>query len=166
MDITFNADDGKFNLRVGALISGGGKLLMASNPAEGDSVFYSVGGRVKYGETLEEAIRREVLEETGIDCAPKRMTAIHENFFVNIEGYPYHEISVYFLFEDERFNKIRTGHLTEDGPNGEKLVWVSPDDESITVFPTFFRSKDIFEDRGVRHYITRDDSRALREKAM
>ena len=158
MDITFKAEDGKFNLRVGALIHNKGKLLMASNPSEGDNVLYSVGGRVKYGETFEEAARREVLEETGIDCAPKRMIAIHENYFVNFVGCPYHEISIYFLFEDERLNEIHSGHLTEDGPDGEKLLWVSPEDDSLTIFPFFYRNKDIFEDKGIRHYITREDS--------
>ena len=156
MDITFRAGDGKFNLRVGALIRNGGRILMATSPLERDDVYYSVGGRVKHGESFEQAVRREVREETGIDCEPVRMIAVHENFFVNVEGFQYHEVSVYFLFEDERLNDIPSGHLTEDGPDGEKLFWINADDEELTVFPSFFRDASPRESEEIKHYVTHD----------
>ena len=71
MDCTFKTDEGKFNYRVGALIrddsiGGHGRILMARNSAEREGVYYSVGGRVQYGESLEEAVLPELREETGI----------------------------------------------------------------------------------------------------
>lgn len=155
MDITFKAENGKFNLRVGALICSGGKLLLATSPLEGEDVYYSVGGRVKYGETLYDAIKRELREETGIDCSVVRMAALHENFFVNVEGYPYHEISAYFLVDvSDDLAAVSSGHLTEGGPDKEHLEWIDPTDDRYTIYPPFFRDMSLWEDIACRHYVT------------
>ena len=68
MDCTFFTENGKFNYRVGAIIKNGRKLLMARNPNEKRVFYYSVGGRVKFGETAQQAIIRELKEETSLDC--------------------------------------------------------------------------------------------------
>lgn len=79
MDCTFKTEEGKFNYRVGAIIRNENRILMARNPGEtrGD-MWYSVGGRVRFGETAEEAFLRELKEETGLelelsDCADKQI---------------------------------------------------------------------------------------------
>ena len=46
---------GLVNLRVGAIILKGGKLLMAGNRLHPEYLF-SVGGRIKFGETAEEIL--------------------------------------------------------------------------------------------------------------
>ena len=60
-DMCVACDDGILNIRVGAIIMKDGKILMVGNDRD---YLYSVGGRVKFGETAEEAVVREVLEET------------------------------------------------------------------------------------------------------
>ena len=55
-DITFPTKDSVFNMRVGAIILRDGKVLMVKNNRE--PYYYSVGGRVKLQETMEEAILR------------------------------------------------------------------------------------------------------------
>ena len=57
-DCTVAIDDGLINIRVGAIIMKDDKFLMAGN--ERDHYLYSVGGRIKFGETAEQAIVREV----------------------------------------------------------------------------------------------------------
>ena len=52
---------------------------MASN--ETSDYYYSVGGGVHLNETAEEAVIREVFEETGIHYEVDRLVFIHENFF-------------------------------------------------------------------------------------
>lgn len=79
LDLTFNVSDGKFNYRVGAIIIKNNKLLVVKNHKA--SYFYSVGGRVKYNETCEEAIKREIKEELGIDMEIDRAIFFHEQFF-------------------------------------------------------------------------------------
>ena len=41
---------------------------------------YSVGGRIRFGETAEEAVRWEVYEETGVRMEIDRLGFVHENF--------------------------------------------------------------------------------------
>ncbi|MFJ6268164.1 NUDIX hydrolase [Lysinibacillus xylanilyticus] len=78
-DITFPTKDGVFNMRVGAIILHEDKVLMVKNNR--DPYYYSVGGRVKLQETLEDAIIRECFEETKVHFEVDRLVFIHENFF-------------------------------------------------------------------------------------
>lgn len=64
---------------VSALIfSKDGKLLMGMKDPEGGGVYANCwhipGGGVDEGETLQEALRREMLEEVGIDTASSKVT--------------------------------------------------------------------------------------------
>ena len=52
-DMCVVCDDGFLNIRAGAIIIKDGKLLMVGNNR--DNYLYSVGGRLKFGETAEEA---------------------------------------------------------------------------------------------------------------
>ena len=79
-DITLPLEDGIVNLRVGAIIQKDGKILMVGNKERPEYLF-SVGGRIKFGETAEDAVKREVFEETGIKMEVLRLGFIHENFF-------------------------------------------------------------------------------------
>lgn len=63
-DMCVACDDGILNLRVGAIILKDDRILMVGN--ERSDYLYSVGGRIKFGEVAEEAVVREVLEETGV----------------------------------------------------------------------------------------------------
>ena len=184
MDCTFKTDDGKFNFRVGALIKDEkndadngkcgdsmdanvvncancvrGRILMVRNPAERPNVWYSVGGRVQYGETLEEAVLRELKEETGLTCEVERLCAIHENFFTANDGTPYHEISGDFLVKmTDELRAIKTGQLTTGGPKGEYLEWIDLNDlAGKTIFPNFFTTVDFSKETGVLHFIKRGD---------
>ena len=50
-DCTVPIDDGLLNIRVGAIICRGNEFLMMEN--DKDPFLYSVGGRVKFGETAQ-----------------------------------------------------------------------------------------------------------------
>ena len=68
-----------FRYRAAAIIIENGCVLFAHN--ESDDYYYSVGGGVHMGETAEQAVEREVFEETGIHYEIDRLAFIHENFF-------------------------------------------------------------------------------------
>lgn len=155
MDCTFNTDYGKFNYRVGALIVNGRKILMARNPQEKRKFYYSVGGRVKVGEKLHSAVMRELKEETGINCEISNMFAIHENFFTDDDGIPFHEISVFFVITPSKeLLQIKNGQKTLGGPNGEYLEWIDLDNSNnITIYPEFLRKVDL-KSKEIYHFIT------------
>ena len=77
-DMCVACGDGILNIRAGAIIMKNGKLLMVGN---NKSYLYSVGGRIKFGETAEEAVVREVFEETGVQMEIDRLGFVHENYF-------------------------------------------------------------------------------------
>lgn len=77
-DMCVACDDGILNVRAGAIIMKDGKLLMVSN---GGDYLYSVGGRLKFGETAEDTVVREVLEETGVQMEIDRLGFVRENYF-------------------------------------------------------------------------------------
>lgn len=157
MDCTFKTELGNFNYRVGLIILNGRKALMARNPNEQRLFYYSVGGRVNFGESMEQAALRELREETGIKCEIDLLACIHENFFTDDDGVPFHEVSCFFTVKpNEELLRIPDGYLTDKGPDGEFLTWVDLDTCDAAVYPEFFRTTDFSTDREFRHFITRD----------
>ncbi len=155
-DMSVPCGDGIINLRAGAIILKDGRFLMVRNSRS--DYFYSVGGRIRFGETAEEAVVREVLEETGICMEVDHLGFIQENYFIGdspaIMGKVIYEISYYFYMKvPEDFAPVCMS-ITEDGQT-EYLAWVAPD-EPRTVFPEFFRTELDIDDRSVKHRVKDD----------
>ena len=134
-DMCVTCDDGILNIRVGAIIMKDGKVLMVGN--ERSNYLYSVGGRIKFGETAEEAVVREVYEETGVKMEIDRLGFVHENYFygdapTNL-GKLIYEISFFFYMKVPNDFAPISDSFTEDNSK-EFLKWVAPD-ENITIYP-------------------------------
>ena len=153
-DLTLPADDGFVNVRVGAIIVKDGKLLMVSSRDFDYS--YSVGGRIRFGESAEQAIRREVREETGRDLEIDRLGFIHEDFFLcdspSKRGKPIYEIAFYFYMKTPEDFEPVSGSVTEEGCE-ERLEWL-PVDSPKKLYPTFIRSAAAHPSRELRHIVT------------
>lgn len=154
MDCTFKNSEGIFNFRVGAIIQNGSKVLMARNPK--DNLCYSVGGRVMLNETLEDAVIREVFEETGISTEIDKMAFIHENFFINSENEKMHELSVFFYIKtDEKLLAIKNGYKTTGGPDGEFLEWIDLNAEyDFSIYPRFYFEELYSKTENIKHIVT------------
>lgn len=153
-DMTVSCDNGLINIRVGAIIMKDGKILMVDS--ERNDYLYSVGGRVKFGETTEEAIIREVWEETGVRMEIDRFGFVHENYFVGDtpvhSGKLIYEISFYFYMKVPEDFSLKNNIFTEEYGK-EYLKWISPDDER-TIYPGFFRTELIHPKNAVQYFIT------------
>lgn len=153
-DICVPCGEGLVNIRVGAIIRKDGKLLMVHNK-NGD-YFYSVGGRIQFGESAQEAIVREVKEETGLSMEVEGLGFVHENFFLGDSGkkagLPVYEISLYFYMKLPEHGTSCCNSFTEDGVE-EKLQWVDPEGER-TIYPSFFRTDPGEVGDGVKHFVT------------
>ncbi len=140
-DMCVPCDDGILNIRVGAIIIKDGKILMVGS--ERTDYLYSVGGRIKFGETAEEAIVREVLEETGVRMEIDRLGFVHENCFygdapTNL-GKLVYEISFFFYMKVPIDFSPICDSFTEDN-NKEHLKWISAK-EDIKMYPEFFKTE-------------------------
>jgi ADP-ribose pyrophosphatase YjhB (NUDIX family) len=155
-DLCVKMEEGILNIRVGAIIMKENKFLMVEN--DRFDYMYSVGGRIKFGETAEEAVVREVYEETGIKMEIDRLGFIHENFFpgdsLAKKGNIVHEISLFFYMKvPEGFEPV-CNSFTEDG-NKERLVWITTDYPK-KYYPEFFKTELVNRSESVKHFVTRD----------
>lgn len=72
---------------VGAVVIHEGKVLLVQRGREPLKGYWSIpGGAIETGETLETALRREVLEETGLAVEPLFLTAVFERLMPDAEG--------------------------------------------------------------------------------
>ena len=151
-DLTLPTAGGLVNLRVGAIIERDGKLLMVHG-ARG--YYYSVGGRIRFGETAEEAIVREVEEETGVRLGIDRLGFVEENFFTGDsdwnKGLTIYELSFYFYMKTPPDFAPPAADLGAQ----ERLEWVAPDTDR-TLYPALFRTALCDQTPYVRH-VVRDD---------
>ena len=136
-DCTIPIDNGLINIRVGAVIRKENQFLMVGNDQQ--DYLYSVGGRVKFGETAEQAVIREVFEETGIEMEVDHLGFIQENFFYGDTGIKkdklIYEISYYFYMKVPEDFQPKCESFTDDNSR-ENLVWVTTDCKQI-LYPEF-----------------------------
>ena len=153
-DMTVPIEDGFINIRVGAIIMKGGKFLMVGNDRA--DYLYSVGGRIRFGETAEEAVIREVYEETGIRMETDRLGFIHENYFYGDApsnmGKLVYEVSYFFYMKTPDDFEPVSSDFTEDNSK-EHLVWVTSGDPR-TIYPEFFRSELLHPEISIKHFVT------------
>lgn len=125
MDISFAAGEEKFNYRVAAVILNGGKLLAMRD--EYSPYYYLPGGRVKLGETAEQAVIREIQEELHVTAEIVRPLWLNQAFFKEeVDGLRYHELCVCFLLDISNTVLLSRGNrfcLTE-GERSSSFEWL------------------------------------------
>ncbi len=155
-DMCVPCGDGLLNIRVGAIIVKDGRALMVKTQF-GDYC-YSVGGRIKFGETAEQAIVREVFEETGYTLSVDRLGYVNEVYFINDNpekfGKSVYELAFYFYMNVPEDFALKSDHI---GDGVERFQWVAPDDP-ITLYPDFMREA-ITDPKPYVIHTVRDDRR-------
>lgn len=145
MDISFKADGEKFNYRVCAMMLSDGKILAMHD--ERSPYFYLPGGRVKLGETAEQAVIREVQEELNITPEIIRPLWLNQAFFTeDVDNLHYHELCIYFLMDISGTDLLSMGSrfsLTE-GQHIHDFEWLEFDRLKYEYFYPLFLKKEIF----------------------
>ena len=107
-------------LGVGALVFSEGRLLLVERGHEPLKGYWSLpGGILETGETLIQGIRREVLEETGLDVEPLSIFEVFERIMPDGEGKTeYHYVLIDYLCRP-------VGGSLQAASDVSRVVWVS-----------------------------------------
>lgn len=156
-DCGFTKENHWFRCRAAGIIVENGCVLFAANDV--DDYFYSVGGGIHMGETAEDAVVREVFEETGIHYEVDRLVFIHENFFRGsgtIAEMQCHEICFYFLMKP-RGSQVLNSHSTTSGNIPEHMHWLPIAElDKYRHFPSFIGEKLQNPQPFIEHIVTRE----------
>ena len=144
MDLRFTQDKKWFGYGAKAIIIEDNQVLMITKDSH--DYYYPVGGGVMHGETAEEAVVREVFEETGIKYQVDRLAFIYESFFDGnndsaFKNMDCHEISLYFLMKPQGIkHDFKSNSFGLDGVK-EKLCWLPIRSlDKIKLYPQFFKT--------------------------
>jgi 8-oxo-dGTP diphosphatase len=110
-------------LGVGAVIVSQGRVLLvrrATEPLKGE---WSVpGGVLELGEKLHDGVRREVLEETGLEVEPQQVLEVLDSIFNDQQGRTqYHFVLIDYLCSV-------TGGEAQAGSDVSAVKWVTEDE--------------------------------------
>lgn len=154
-DCGFTKENNWFRYRAAAIIVEDEHVLLATN--EKVDYFYSVGGGVHMGEKAQDAVIREVYEETGVLYEIDRLAIIHENFFTDpcefFKNLNCHEIALYFLMKPKGTKQLNSNSYTQGVK--ENLVWIKIEDlDKHTIYPDFLKDYLSEEHTQVEHIVS------------
>ncbi len=149
MDIELKTLDENFCLRSAALIIKDNCLLLAKS--DNYDCYYTVGGGIQAGETSEEAVLREVYEETGKHLEIDRLMFVQERFY-QAKKEKHHEVVFFYLMKNED-SEILQGTVTDQ--KNEHLYWIPLERlEQITLVPPFLKKAVNRLPQGIKHIVS------------
>jgi ADP-ribose pyrophosphatase YjhB (NUDIX family) len=139
--ITLDIGATRFTYRtVGVCVEGDYVLL---HRAEIDDFWSLPGGRVEAGETSEEALRREMCEELGVEVRIGRLLWVVENFFP-LNDRLHHELGLYYAIVLPEDSSLRDKSAMHNGQeDGLRLLfrWFARADlRDLSLYPVFLRT--------------------------
>lgn len=116
IDFRQTIDKQIFGVRASALIKQDDKFLFIKD----NDTYFVVGGAIQVNELSQEAVRREVKEELGIEITVDKLAFMVENIFVH-EDYNYHNIEFHYFCETTQ--NVPMQMIEQD--NKLDVVWLS-----------------------------------------
>lgn len=154
-DISYVSGDEKFNYRVCGIIVSENRILALRD--ERSPYYYLPGGRVRMGETAEEAIKREIREELLTEPEIIRPLWLSQSFFTeDVDGLKYHELCVYFLLEvSSQLVSSGESFTLHEGVHTHEFEWLEFERLKDEYFYPLFLKTEIF--RLPEHFTIRTD---------
>lgn len=114
----------KIQISIGIVVHEGKVLLLKRAKKEGNLSWVFPGGKIEAGESSEDAVVREVAEETGIQCEAVNLleTKVHPDTGVMISYW--------------RCNALTTDALNQEQDKATEVIWVTPEDAENLITST------------------------------
>ena len=155
MDWIFRGEDYICDFRAAGVLVKGGRIFVQR---EKDGCEYALpGGHVKIGEESAESLRREFLEEAGVDISVGRLLWTEECFW-EWNGTQAHNIAFYYLIELADGSDIPdTGEFVSHKDNCNVVLEWMPIEKlaDITIYPDFIKEQIYNMDAVPQHFVTR-----------
>lgn len=163
IDCSFVDGNKWFRFKALGILIDNGKVLAVQNSR--DPYYYPLGGGIRHGETAEEAVVREVFEETGIRLEADHLAFVHENLFIGnknsiLEGLSCHEVAFYFLMKWIPGSQIIENSKTYD-EIPEHLIWLEISELNKLdrpFYPEFFADELPQLSERIKHVVTISDN--------
>jgi 8-oxo-dGTP pyrophosphatase MutT (NUDIX family) len=140
-------------VRTAAFIIKNRSLLFAKNI--NSPYYYLVGGGIEENETSEEAIVREIYEETGLNLDVDKLVIIQERFH-KIDKQKFHEIRFFYSVKDNVEINIPDGTFTDQGTD-ETLHWFPIDKlNEYNIVPSFLKTMSFDNLNAIRHIVVKE----------
>jgi ADP-ribose pyrophosphatase YjhB (NUDIX family) len=128
-------------------------LLFAKNI--NSPYYYLVGGGIEENETSEEAVIREIFEETGLILEINKLVIIQERF-CEIDKNKFHEICFFYSIKNNDEINIADGTFTDQG-TAETLHWIPINKLSdFNSVPKFLKTKTFDNMDVLEHIIVKE----------
>lgn len=148
-----------FKFRVSGVIIKDNKVLLLEMDDAG--FFCLPGGHVELGETTEEAMLREMMEETTKETYIKKYLGNIENFFINKHNINIHEIAFYYLMDFKEDNIDIKDLIRIEDDQGTKVKlnfkWFNLDElDNINIKPEYLKEILTKDNLEFNHLIIKD----------
>ncbi len=156
-DITIDLEDWRINCRAAGVIIHNNKILLHRDINK--SYYALVGGRIKFGETSDEAIVREIKEELGKDVEIIEFITVVENLFkLNNRNYQEYLFIYKLEFKNEKDKLIETTLKNVEGEEESHVQyeWVDLNDlDNVIIKPKIF--KEVLQGENISRHKTNND---------
>ena len=154
-DWLFETDEYICDLRTVAVLVKNNKILV-QREINGNE-FALPGGHIKIGETLEDGLIREIMEEIGVDIKINRLLWSEECFW-EYNGKQAHNIAFYYSVELCENQEIPdNGEFVSQKDNYNVVIgWIPIEElENITIYPEFLK-KEIYKfNDPMKHFVSK-----------